>query len=179
MSLDSVMEHDYTAVMPDMEMGQMVHAISHSRDSYLPVVNQNGTFMGEIDINKIRNIVFRTELYHRFHVKDLMTPPVATLSMKQSMEDVMNIFDKTGALVLPVLDDNDKLLGFISRNRLFTMYRKMVADLSEEYAYAHVERLDPAFLANLCLSAIPFSLSRLCRYNTASVVSAPSHSLFL
>ena len=61
-----------------------------------------------------------------------MTPPVATLSMKQSMEDVMNIFDKTGALVLPVLDDNDKLLGFISRNRLFTMYRKMVADLSEE-----------------------------------------------
>lgn len=132
MSLDSVMEHDYTAVMPDMEMGQMVHAISHSRDSYLPVVNQNGTFMGEIDINKIRNIVFRTELYHRFHVKDLMTPPVATLSMKQSMEDVMNIFDKTGALVLPVLDDNDKLLGFISRNRLFTMYRKMVADLSEE-----------------------------------------------
>ena len=33
-----------------MEMGQLVHALSSSRNDYMPVLNENGDLLGEIDI---------------------------------------------------------------------------------------------------------------------------------
>ena len=41
-------------------------------------------------------------------------------------------FDRTGANWLPVLDTENRLKGYISRQRIYTMYRKMVADMSED-----------------------------------------------
>ena len=107
MNLDSVIEKDYLSVTPDMELGQIVHKIS-------------------------RNVMFRIELYHHFMASQLMTDPKARLSDTTPMVDVMQAFDKTGANWLPVLDMDNRLKGYISRQRIYTMYRKMVADMSED-----------------------------------------------
>lgn len=132
MSLDSVIDHDYMAVDPDMELGQIVHKISRSHNSQLPVLDAGGTLLGEIDIRRIRHVVFRIELYHHFSASQLMTQPAAILQDSQSMKEVMKAFDKTGADWLPVLDSEKHLKGYISRQRIYGMYRKMVADMSQE-----------------------------------------------
>ena len=132
MQLDSVIERDYQSVPPDMELGQIVHKISRSHSSMLPVLDAAGTLLGEIDIMKIRHVVFRIELYHHFMASQLMQDPQAVLNEKMTMTDVMRIFDMTHAQWLPVLDGENRLKGYISRQRLFTQYRKMVKDMSEE-----------------------------------------------
>ena len=132
MSLDSVIDRQFTAVDPEMEMGSLVHSISRSKNSLLPVVDSAGTLIGEIDITKIRHIIFRSELYHHFRVRQLMTEPAATLSVNDPMEDVMNTFDATNAQMLPVNDEVGHLIGYITRSRMYGMYRKMVADMSAE-----------------------------------------------
>jgi len=132
MQLDAVIERDYQAVPADMELGQIVHKISQSRGSVLPVLDAAGTLLGEIDINKIRHVVFRIELYHHFTAAQLMKEPAATLSDASPMTQVMKTFDRTQAQWLPVLDSENHLKGYISRQRLYTQYRKMVADMSEE-----------------------------------------------
>ena len=132
MSLDSVVDHDYVAVDPDMELGQIVHKISRSHTSQLPVLDAAGTLLGEIDIRRIRHVVFRIELYHHFQASQLMSQPAAVLSDTQSMAEVMKAFDKTGADWLPVLDGDNHLKGYISRNRIYGTYRKMVHDMSQE-----------------------------------------------
>ena len=132
MSLDSVIDHDYMAVDPDMELGQIVHKISRSHNSQLPVLDAGGTLLGEIDIRRIRHVVFRIELYHHFSAAQLMTQPAAILEDSQSMKEVMKAFAKTGAVWLPVLDSEKHLKGYISRQRIYGMYRKMVADMSQE-----------------------------------------------
>ena len=132
MNLDSVIEKDYLSVTPDMELGQIVHKISRSHSTVLPVLDAGGMLMGEIDIMKIRNVLFRIELYHHFTASQLMTEPKALLSDATPMADVMHSFDRTGANWLPVLDAESHLKGYISRQRIYTMYRKMVADMSED-----------------------------------------------
>lgn len=132
MSLDSVIDHDYTTVDPDMPLGKLVSVISRSHTSFIPVVNTAGVLMGIIDINKIRHVMFRTELYQRFTVQQILIPPKATLGIKDSMEEVMEKFDKTNANYLPVVDVNGQLTGFVERTRLYSMYRKTVADFSAE-----------------------------------------------
>ena len=132
MSLDSVIDRDYNAVSPDMELGQIVHKISRSRNSFLPVLDAAGNLLGEIDITKIRHVVFRIELYHHFKARQLMTQPAATLNDDAPMTDVMKVFDHTHSDWLPVLDHEKHLKGYISRQRMYGMYRKMVADMSED-----------------------------------------------
>ena len=132
MNLDSVIEKDYLSVTPDMELGQIVHKISRSHSTVIPVLDAGGMLLGEIDIMKIRNVVFRIELYHHFMASQLMTDPKARLSDTTPMVDVMRAFDRTGANWLPVLDVDNHLKGYISRQRIYTMYRKMVADMSED-----------------------------------------------
>ena len=132
MTMDKIIDRDFTSVAPDMEMGQLIHALSSSRNDYIPVLNESGSLMGEIDITKLRHIIFRTELYHRFHVSQLMTAPAATLGVNDPMEDVMKTFDSTGAQYLPVVGLDGHLVGYISRIRLYSMYRQFVADFSAE-----------------------------------------------
>lgn len=132
MSLDSVIDKSFTAVYPELNLASLVHAISKSHNNVLPVLDDAGNLLGEIDITKLRHIVFRTELYHHFKVKQLMSQPEATLSVNDTMEIVMKKFDQTDSAMLPVLDNEDHLLGYISRTHMYTMYRKMVADLSED-----------------------------------------------
>ena len=132
MSLDSVIDRDYQGVAPDMELGKMVHKISRSHTTVLPVTDAAGLLLGEINIMKIRHVVFRTELYHHFKAHQLMVPPAAVLSDKTPMTEVMKIFERTQADWLPVLDDDHHLKGYISRRRMYDMYRKMVHDLSQD-----------------------------------------------
>ena len=132
MSLDSVIDRNYMAVDPDLKLGAIVHKISRSRNSFLPVLDAAGGLLGEIDITKIRHVVFRTELYDHFKARQLMTQPPAILNDDDPMTEVMKKFDNTRADWLPVLDHEQHLKGYISRQRMYGMYRKMVADMSQD-----------------------------------------------
>ena len=132
MSLDSIIEKDYTPVTPDLLLGKLVQVISRSHTNFIPVINQGNTLLGIIDLAQIRHIMFRTELYHKFTVSQLMKPVDIILGINDPMEDVMNKFDQTTLNYLPVVDINNHIIGVISRTRMYTMYRKMVEDLSAE-----------------------------------------------
>ncbi len=132
MSLDSVIERDYVSVDKDMELGQLVHSLSKSGSSLLPVLDRAGNLLGEIDMNKLRHIVFRTELYHHFRVSQLMSDPPTQLRLGDPMEDVVKAFDQYHAHQLPVMDDQNHLIGYVSRSHVYAQYRKMVADLSND-----------------------------------------------
>ena len=132
MSMDSVIERDYTAVDPDMPLGRLVNAISKSHSSFIPVLNAAGSILGEIDITKIRHVMFRAELYNKLTVSQLMQPIAAQVAEGDSMEEVMRKFDLKGTRYLPVVNTAGHITGYISRSRAYSMYRKMVADFSNE-----------------------------------------------
>ena len=132
MSLDSVVDRDFQAVAPDMELGQIVQQISRSRHRVLPVTDAAGVLLGEINVVKIRHVVFRTELYHHFKASQLMVEPASILSDTTPMTQVMRVFEDTQAEWLPVIDSSNHLKGYISRRRMYEMYRKMVHDFSQD-----------------------------------------------
>ena len=132
MNLESVIDRGYMAVEAGTELGQIVNQVSRSRNRVLPVLDGAGTLLGEVDIVHIRKVLFRIELYHHFTAAQLMEEPVATLLDTAPMSSVMKTFERTGAEWLPVVDTSNHLKGYISRQRLYTLYRKMVHDMSED-----------------------------------------------
>jgi len=132
MNLESVVERDYTAVNPDLQLGPLVQKVANANTSFIPVIDKGGVLLGEIDITKTRHILFRTELYHRMTVAQIMTPIVATVGTNSPMADVMEKFDRYNVNCMPVVDVNNVLQGYISRTHVYSLYRKMVADYSAE-----------------------------------------------
>ena len=132
MSMQSVIEKDYHPIHADLPMGKLVAEISRSNNNFLPVVDKGGVLLGVIDITRIRHIIFRSELYNRFTVRQLMLQPSAVLSDHEPMDEVMKKFDQTDAAQLPVVDTAGVLVGYISRTKVYSVYRKIVADMSAE-----------------------------------------------
>ena len=123
MSMQSVIEKDYHPVQPDLPMGKLVAEISRSNNNFLPVVDKGGVLLGVIDITRIRHIIFRSELYSRFTVRQLMLQPSAVFTDHEPMDEVMKKFDQTDAAQLPVVDTSGVLIGYISRTKMYGVYR--------------------------------------------------------
>ena len=132
MSMDSVMDRYSKYLTPEMTLGDVVKQISLSKHNVFPVLNAQRQLVAVLYIDDIRHIMFRTELYQRYRVEQLMVDPAARLSTQDEMEDVVKVFERTGAWTLPVVDSAGVFVGFIRKSRVFTMYRQMLADISND-----------------------------------------------
>ncbi len=132
MKVENVVEKDFVVVHPEMDLGELVKAISTSRRNIFPVTDKSGILIGIVTLDDIRNIMFRQELYHRFTVGKLMTAIPARLYDTDNMEQVMRTFDDTKAWNLPVVDEEGHYLGFVSKSKIFNSYRQVLVHFSED-----------------------------------------------
>ena len=132
MNIESVVETDFEKVYPEQDLGEMVKVISKAKRNMFPVVDARGILLGIVVLDDIRNIMFRQELYHRFTVGRFMIVPPARINMDDSMEEVMRKFDETKAWNLPVVDEDGKYKGFLSKSRVLNTYRQTLVDFSED-----------------------------------------------
>ena len=132
MDIESVVETDFQKVHPEQDLGEMVKVISMAKRNMFPVVDARGVLLGIVILDDIRHIMFRQELYHRFTVGRFMVVPPARINMDDSREEVMRKFDKTKAWNLPVVDEDGKYKGFLSKSRILNTYRQTLVDFSED-----------------------------------------------
>ncbi|TWV15620.1 chloride channel protein [Bacteroidaceae bacterium HV4-6-C5C] len=132
MKVENVVEKDFVTVHPNMDLGELVKAISSSQRNIFPVTDQNGVLIGIVTLDGIRNIMFRQELYHRFNVDKLMTSIPARLYVTDNMEQVMRTFDETNAWNLPVVDEEGRYMGFVSKSKIFSSYRQVLVHFSDD-----------------------------------------------
>lgn len=132
LKMDSVLETDFITIFPEMTLGELVKVISESRRNIFPVIDHEGHLKGILLLDEVRNIMFQPRLYKRFTVGQLMTSPAAILRFDLPMEKVMEIFEDTGAWNLPVVDQDRRYLGFVSKSKIFNSYRHVLVHFSEE-----------------------------------------------
>lgn len=131
LKMDSVIEKDFLTVRPEMSLGDMVKTISDSHRNIFPVVDGDGTLLGIVLLDDIRNIMFRPHLYNRMYVRKFMTTPPAKIELGMSMENVMKMFDQTNAWNLPVVE-NGIYVGFVSKSKIFNSYRRVLVHYSQD-----------------------------------------------
>lgn len=128
LSADNVIERDFQVVSPEMTLGDMVKVIARSSRNAFPVVDDRGILLGIVLLDNIRNIMFRPELYNRFHVSKFMVSAPAKIVVNTPMDQIMQIFDDTKAWNLPVVDETGRYMGFMSKSKIFNSYREVLVD---------------------------------------------------
>jgi CIC family chloride channel protein len=124
-------ETDLVRIKRSDTLGDLVKVISESKRNIYPVVDEYNILEGVVSLDDVREIMFNPDLYETTFIKDLITIPPSYIDKRENIETVMDTFRKTGAWNLPVLD-NGYYVGFISKSRIYSTYRELLIQFSEE-----------------------------------------------
>lgn len=122
-NLSKIIERDLHTIRPESKLADLVRLVRISRRNIFPVVEQDGTFVGVITLDDIREIMFDKEMQENAEVHALMSKAPARVSPHENMQSIMEKFEQTGAWNLPVVEDG-KYVGFLSKSSIFNSYRK-------------------------------------------------------
>ncbi len=128
--MGKVIETDFINLKPENKLSKLAQAISQSKRNIFPVIKDE-MLVGIVLLDDIRHIIFHTEMYDTTYIRDLMILPPTHVSPDESMDSVMKKFEETGSWNLPVIK-NGKYVGFLSKSKLFSVYRKWLLDISAE-----------------------------------------------
>lgn len=129
MRTEQVIETDFIKTKPDMKLRDLVKVFTQSRRNLFPVLDK-GVLVGVLTLDDFKAMLFDKTLYDKVFVRDLMTNPPAVVEKTETMEAVMHKFQTTGAWNLPVVDQG-KYVGFISKSKLFSAYRRKLLEVSD------------------------------------------------
>ena len=132
LKVDQMIETNFICVKGGNTMHELVHAIERSTRNIYPVIDDDGKLEGIVFLDHIRHIMFKQELYDTTYVSDLMFMPEPLVNVNETVETVAEKFQESGNYNLPVVDDDMKYVGFISRAKVFSNYRRLSKHFSEE-----------------------------------------------
>ncbi len=97
-------------VSPENEVGEVVDLIKKTGHDTFPVVSEKGNIVGIVSIHDI------FDKDENIKIKDVMTPREKMIICRPDMNilDVGRIMFRTGFSKLPVINENDKLVGIIT-----------------------------------------------------------------
>lgn len=131
MEVKKLLETDFVVLRPDSTLGDLTQAISKAHRNLFPIVDEEGYLKGMVKMDDVRHLIFRQELYDKVHVSHLMYLPEHSISTTDSMEQVVEKFETSERYNLAVIDQG-KYIGFISKARVFSYYRKKMAHFSHD-----------------------------------------------
>lgn len=131
MNVRSLIETNFVRVAPEATLRELVKAISSTHRNIFPVTDEENHFLGIVRLDDIRETMFRTDLYDNTRVHSLMYIPEVLVDVRDTMEEVADKFKQSGKYNMVVLDQG-KYLGFVSRANVFSEYRNLLQQYSEE-----------------------------------------------
>ncbi|WPP51232.1 chloride channel protein [Catalinimonas niigatensis] len=130
--IKKLLETDLLTIRPNACLGDLVNLVRVSKRNIFPVVNENKELVGIVTLDDIRKIMFDKEAHQTTKVESLMHAPPDKIGTNETMQQVMEKFEKTGAWNLPVLSDG-KYIGLISKSRIFNAYRNKLMRQRKEF----------------------------------------------
>lgn len=119
---EKIIQTDFLTITPDENLEKLVDLISHSNQVIFGVVDKENQLLGIVNFNDIREIIFSNFKVKYTPVNEIMVQPAAIVFPNDTMETVMNKFEKSRMLFLPVLKSG-KYYGFISKATALEAYR--------------------------------------------------------
>jgi len=130
---EEMLQDKYDIILIDKTLGDLVEVIKKSDKNIFAVCDHKDRFTGIIELNDIKQYLFKPELFDKTTIRSLVKKPAALLNKDHSMHEIMEKFDITQSWYLPVLDADKKFLGFISKTKVFNKYREVLSSQGDLY----------------------------------------------
>jgi len=125
--LEEMLNEKYETIMPNQTLADLVKLIKRSEKNIFAVTDNEERLLGIVELNDIKKQLFEPGGHEKIRIAQLMKKPPGILNINQSMQAVMHEFDLAQSWYLPVLDEDKKFIGFISKTKMFARYREVLA----------------------------------------------------
>jgi CIC family chloride channel protein len=131
LKIENVIETNCIFLNPKDKLRYIVELFRKYDRNIFPVLSEESELLGLVMLNDIRDKMFNPDLLDTTSVVDYYSDVPAIIDYYDTFERIMKIFDKTQAWNLPVIKEG-KFAGLISRSTLYSEYRKLMLQLSNE-----------------------------------------------
>lgn len=131
---------------------------------YLYVVDNGGYLKGVVSLRDIVSSTFDTKII------DITNPKIRSVLYDQDQEEVAHMFEKYGFVMMPVVDENNKILGVISFDDImYIIQEENTEDIHHLGGVGSEERVDSSWIES-SKSRLPWLLVNLITAILASLV---------
>ncbi|MCS3869922.1 CIC family chloride channel protein [Chryseobacterium ginsenosidimutans] len=118
------------SVKENAPISELFELVKNGDKNIFAVLDDHKMLRGILTLDDIRPYLFATDEVSATIVQMMKAPPAIIHPENQPLE-ILQIFDDTGVWNLPVVDTNNKFLGFISKSTILMSYRQLLKEYSE------------------------------------------------
>jgi CIC family chloride channel protein len=131
--LSDIVKDNYQSISIDSSLRDLVEVIKLSDKNIFAVEDKKNNFIGIVELNDVKKQMFNPDLFDKVSIRQIMKKAPDVIYSGESMTRVMEKFDLTHSWYLPVLTEDRKFIGFISKTKIFEQYRQIISAQSDLY----------------------------------------------
>ena len=130
LKLKELMECDFTTIKQENTLGDIVQLISTSRRNIFPVVDDDNHLLGIVQLDDLREDMFKPSK-HGNPITNYMIQPPDRILEREMIQEVLPRFEQNHTWMLPVVDKENRYVGFISKSRILNAYREQLVNITQ------------------------------------------------
>lgn len=115
----------------DAPISDLFEIIKNGKKNIFAVIDAENSLQGVLTMDDMRPYLFNKDQELPPNIQHIMKVPPAVVHLSDSAVAILKTFDDTAAWHLPVVNENDKFVGFISKSKILTGYRQLLKDYSK------------------------------------------------
>jgi CIC family chloride channel protein len=127
MKLKYLVEKDYLSLNEEETIAEKLPEILQSKRNIFPVITEDNTFKGLIYVEDVLKKAINNPANPDLTVHDLMQTAPSIVFITDSMKTVLKKMEKENAWLLPVLNEQEQYIGFVSKTAVFNKYRALLS----------------------------------------------------
>ena len=132
LKVEEIMDRNPPLIYKNMPLAQILTIFSESPNLYYPVVDTNKKLLGIITVDNIKNTFMATSLSDLLLAVDVMEPVIASVTSKSSISELKGILAKYNLEYLPVVTQEDEVIGFIERRMVYKVISTKIMELQRQ-----------------------------------------------
>jgi chloride channel protein, CIC family len=123
-------ERALRTVAPAAPLREILGLVSETTQHTFPIVDADGSVIGMFSLDDVRKVLQEPDLMRGLIVaEDLGTHDVPTVDLDDTVQRALDLLMLKGVDELPVVTDEGKLVGIVSRGDIMSAYQKRIGEL--------------------------------------------------
>jgi CIC family chloride channel protein len=128
---EDLIDRQSQVILSDAPLSDLFDLIKKGTKNNFAVVNVHNNLLGVITLDDVRAILFNKDVQNDLSIEQLMKIPPGIVHPQDDMLTIIQVFDKTDIWQVPVVDEEDKFVGFISKSNVLMRYRDLLKEYSD------------------------------------------------
>ena len=127
---EDLIDRNPQVIQEDAPLTDLLEVIKNGKKNMFAVLDNERHLVGVLTLDDMRPFLFANDIQASLNISKMIKSPAAVIHPEDQMPEIIKTFDETGVWHLPVINDQDEFIGFISKSSVLMNYRQILKEYS-------------------------------------------------